>query len=222
MQTCPICGSEYEGLLCSCGYDLSCDYALYPTFLRLPDGMQSNSARQADYLASLRREDCPCCGRRVEGDYCGFCGFHVAGILGIRSQDRVDAIATAHREAFLRDLTDIAIVNYHYRWNPDSSRLEMYHADERRLANGTDCHPGIFWSDPLFGQLDTDDYPTLELMLSYRWDGQRKTLRVPVPTVRTDNFWRVGLLIDDQLRLRVFLGDPTEFTTSEPVNLDLK
>lgn len=221
MNSCPICGSEYEGLLCSCGYDLSCDYERYPTFIQLPEGLESNSARRAGYLASLRRDDCPCCGRYADGDYCGFCGFHVAGILGIRSADRVETIAAAHRERFLSALTDIAVVNYHYRWNAETSRLEMHHADERILADGKACHPGIFWSDPLFGQLDTDDFPTLDLMLSYRWNGARKTLRVTVPTVRTHNFWQVGLLIDDQLRLRVFLGDPTEFTTSEPVALDL-
>ena len=217
VQTCPICESEYDGRLCGCcGFDPCQDYESFLTLMPLPADLRSVAGLRADYLASLRREDCPCCGRHVERDYCGFCGFHVAGLKGIRSQERVDALAAAHREAFLKDLTDIAIVNYHYRWNGETSRLELSRADERRIADGTQCHPGIFWTEPLFGQLDTNDYPTLELMLSYRWLGKRRTCKVTVPTLRTDTFWRVGLLIDDSLSLRVFLGGPTEFTVSEP------
>ncbi len=222
MKICPICGTEYDELLCpECGYDLSRDYEQFPTFLPLPRGIGSIATRRADYEASQRRDECPCCGRHVTSGYCGFCGFHVAGLAGIRSKAQVEARAAAHRELYLSDLRDISIVNYHYEWNPETSRLEFRNADERRLADGRDCHPGIFWSEPIFGQLSTEDYPSLELMLSYRWRGNRKTCRVTVPTVRTDSFWQVGLLMDAQLRLQAFLGDPTKFSVSEPVALDL-
>ncbi len=222
MKTCPICAMEYDVAVCPvCGYDQSRDYERYPTLGSVPQGSPSRAGLQADYEASLHRDECPCCGRHVEGKYCGFCGFHMSEILGIRSAAQVEALGAAHRENFLGDLKDISLVNYHYQWDPETSRLEFHHADERRLADGRDCHPGIFWSGPLFGQLDTNDYPDLELTLSYRWRGRLGSCKVTVPTVRTDDFWRVGLLLDAQLRLQVFLGSPTKFSVSQPVMLDL-
>ncbi len=222
MKICPICGIEYEQLQCpECGFDPSRDYEQYPTLAPLPGDLPSLAVQRAEYEASLRRDECPCCGRHVESTYCGFCGFHMGSIAGIRSAEQVDALAAAHREIYLSDLQEISIVNYHYQWNPETSRLEFYNADEQFLANGCDCHPGICWSEPLFAQLSPNDYPTLELLLSYRWRGSRKTCKVTVPTVKTDSFWRIGLLMDSQLRLQVFLGDATKFSVSEPVALDL-
>lgn len=221
MWSCPVCQQENSAATCPvCGYDPSRDYGAHPTLARIPEGSVSVSGRRAAYLARQYRF-CPCCGRPAEDAYCGFCGLHMDRLRRTPDPDQAARMAADHREAFLAGLKDISVILYRYRWNPAASRLELRNAEGLRLADGQDCHPGVFWSEPLFGQLDPDDYPQLELKLSYFWRGRKKTAALTVPTLRTGSFWQLGLLVDDRLRLRVFLGDPTAFTVSEPLELEL-
>ncbi len=49
MQVCPICGTEYDDLHCTCcGYDESLDYERYPTLQPIPKKCSSNGARRAN------------------------------------------------------------------------------------------------------------------------------------------------------------------------------
>ena len=45
MRKCPICGSEYRGLVCAvCGFDASADREAYPTLVRPADARQAKSS----------------------------------------------------------------------------------------------------------------------------------------------------------------------------------
>lgn len=216
MWICPVCATKSDGPFCSsCGFDRSCDYEKYPTFAKVSG--QAVSARKAAYEDSLRPKTCPICGRELSGDTCDYCGFRVAGVQSAL----VNALAQAHRQKLLETVTDISVVNYEYTWNQELSRLMVSDVSERKLADGKQCSPGVFWTEPLFAQLDPDDYPAVEMLLHYCVNGQKKSLKLNIPTIQCDDFWRMGLLIDGSLRLCVFLGSPAKFTVSEPIELEL-
>ncbi len=54
MQVCPICGTEYADLHCTCcGYDESQDFERYATLQPVPEGTASIAGWKAEYEASL-------------------------------------------------------------------------------------------------------------------------------------------------------------------------
>ncbi len=58
MQVCPICGTEYDDLRCTCcGFDKSQDFERYPTLQPVPKGMTSIAGRKAEYEAEM---ESPC------------------------------------------------------------------------------------------------------------------------------------------------------------------
>lgn len=217
MWICPVCGKESNQPFCSCcGFDRSCHYEQYPTLSKQVSA-QAVSARKAAYEASLLPKTCPSCGKDLNGDSCGYCGFRVAGAQSAL----INVLAQAHRQKILEAITDIGVVNYQYEWSEEFSRLTVRNVSERKLADGKQCSPGVFWSEPLFAQLDPNDYPALELQMYYSVKGKKKQIKLDMQTIRCDDFWRIGLLIDASLNLRVFLGSPAKFTVAEPIALEL-
>lgn len=111
-------------------------------------------------------------------------------------------------------------MTYAYKWNEMKSRLELDKKSEQRLANGIECYPVIKWTNNIFGQLPVGK--DIALKLSYKFKGVKRQISCAVPTVQCEDFWKLGIIIDQSLKLKVFLGTERNYAESAPLNLELK
>lgn len=162
---------------------------------------------------------CQCCGAELTGSRCGYCGFVEIIDMDGTGSEVVRSMAAVHKKNLAAAITDISIVSYSYRWNDAKSRLELDKKEELKLADGADCYPGLLWSTQDFGQMAAGK--DLSLDLSYRVRGAEKHLSCTIPTVQCDDFWKLGLLIDQNLKLQLLLGTEKKHAQTEPMPLEL-
>lgn len=163
---------------------------------------------------------CQCCGAELTGSRCAYCGFVEIIDMDGTGNEVVQNMAAVHKKNLVAAITDISIVSYSYKWNEAKSRLELDKKETLKLADGNDCYPGMLWTAQSFGQLAAGKDLTLDI--SYRFRGVQKQVSCTVPTVQSDDFWQVGLLIDQNLKLKVFLGTKKKNAEAEPVALELQ
>lgn len=162
---------------------------------------------------------CQCCGTQMKGSKCGYCGFVEIIDMDGSGTELVQNMAAAHKKRLIAALTDLAVVSYRYTWNEAKSCLEMDRKEELKIADGADCCPNVKWSSQDFGQLPAGKDITLDI--SYRFKGVKKQCTCVVPTVQCDDFWKVGMVIDRNLKLRILLGTESKHAKSAAFDLDL-
>lgn len=163
---------------------------------------------------------CQCCGTKMNASKCDYCGFVEIIDMDGSGTELVQSMAANHKKNIASVITDISVVSYSYKWNEANSRLEMDKKEELKIADGTDCYSKIKWGNQVFGQLPVGKNITLNI--SYKFKGNKKPLSCSIPTVQCDDFWRVGVVIDKTLRLKVFLGTERNHTESAALDLELK
>lgn len=240
MGKCSLCGKEIQTLTCeACGYDESRNYERFSTLCPIAPGAASLAQQKRKMEAARTRyrmtteamgkhavdkfspkkgpgtqaeegPKCWCCGTRFYGPNCPNCNF-----IAIRDDDPdhaelIRGLARKHRQQILGELTDFSVVTYNYQWDHKAGKMTCAGEERKKLADGLDCQE-IFWSEPIFGQLEAGT--PVPITLSYRYQGVKHQLELEIPAVRSDGFWQIGLCIDAELRLVVFLGDPTHFQT---------
>lgn len=249
MRKCALCGKMISVTVCDeCGYDESCNYGFFPTFGLIAMGMDSLTVAKRKWEAARsiyrltagdmgklaveripakeRREkpeneglECWCCGRNFFGTNCPHCNF-----IAIRDDSPEHAglirdLAMKHRQKIIEELTDFYVIVHCYQWNEKAGKTACAGEKHIRMADGVDCQ-NVFWSEPMFGQLPQDGDP-VPISLSYRYQGVKRQVELEIPAVPGNDFWQIGLCIDSNLCLVVFLGDPVHFHT-EKVKVDLK
>ncbi len=162
---------------------------------------------------------CQCCGRPIRGSRCGYCGFVEIIDMDGSGAELVRNMAEKHRKNIIAALTDLSIISYTYQWNAERSRLEMHSQEELSLAAGADCYPHTKWTGQAFAQMPATQDITLEL--SYKYKNNKKRITCTIPTVRCDDFWKIGFAIDRSLKLTVLLGTQKNHTQSAPMDLEL-
>lgn len=94
MQSCPICGKEYDAALCSnCSFDQSCNYESFPTFGNLPGTTLSVAQKARNWNAKFQRVSrqvtyCPHCGTPSQYEHqllCHNCNLFVDSYANFRS-----------------------------------------------------------------------------------------------------------------------------------------
>ena len=221
VKNCPVCEKKVEQAVCeACGFDFSLDYENNPTFMRISQTVKSVNNLRAERRQKQFRGYCKCCGRFFSGESCLYCGFPAIEDDNPENQKHIKHLAKTHRAKIVAELTDFSICCFQEQCEKEGRWVES--PETLRIADGQDCVARIYWSNILFGQMSTEKMPTITLKLEYRYQGAKRTIQCKVPTIRTNYFWKVGIQIEPNLCLRVYLGNEGEYTRSEPITLRLK
>lgn len=242
MGKCSLCGKVIETLVCDvCGYDESRNYEFFSTLSAIAPGMDSLAAGKRKREASRgsyrmtaesmgrfavervpakkgkenpedRGTECWCCGRKFFGANCPYCNFIAIRDNSPENAELIRNLALKHRQKIIEELTDFCVISYRYQWDHRAGKMVCVGEDRIKLGDGVDCQK-VCWSEPLFGQLPQEEGSPVPISLSYRYQGVKHQLELEIPAVRGDNFWQIGLCIDSDLSLVVFLGDPAHFHT---------
>ena len=96
-------------------------------------------------------------------------------------------------------------------------------AEEARveLGDARDFFQRIVWADKSFGQLRSGSGTDLGLDITYFYRGMQRKVSCRIPTVRGDDFWRLGISLDASLHLKVYLGSGKNYIESAPIPLAL-
>ena len=222
VKVCPVCGRKEEAAFCmECGFGFSTNYEQYPTLMPIPPAVKSVQKLRAEYKAKKSGGKCKCCGQVYAGENCPRCGFAAIFDEDPANQAHIEALASKHRTEVLEEITDISIMCYQYKWDPDTGRFDNIAAKEERLCTGLECYDQIYWSALRFAQLPADTNEVLNLRLSYRYQGVKRSYYCNVPVGRSDGFWRLGVRIDAAMSLQLFLGSPEQYTQSNPFSMQL-
>ena len=163
---------------------------------------------------------CQCCGAQMNTTRCDYCGFVEIIDMDGSGTELVNSMAASHKQNIVAAITELSVVSYSYRWNEAKSRLEMDKKEEIKLADGVECYPGLKWTSQNFGQMSAGQEITLEL--TYKFKGRKKKLSCTIPTVQCEDFWKLGMVIDQNLKLKLFLGTEKTQTQSAALELELK
>lgn len=166
------------------------------------------------------QKKCQCCGADMSGSRCGYCGFREIIDMDESGTELLRSLVSAHKKRLLKGITDISVVSYQYAWNAGKSALEQKAREQIKLADGEDCYGKVYWAKQEFGQLPSAK--EVRFALSYRINGAERTMEVALPSVICDDFWKLGLIIDESLKLQVFLGTGKHHTVSEILALNLQ
>ena len=166
------------------------------------------------------QKKCQCCGTDVSGSKCAYCGFREIIDMDESGTELLHTLVSNHKERLIEGITDISVVSYLYGWNQKKSALEKKQKEVVKLADGKDCYRNIHWAAQNFGQLASAK--EIQLEFSYRVNGNEKTLTATLPAVICDDFWKIGLTIDEALHLQIFLGTQRNYSKTEQIPLDLK
>jgi hypothetical protein len=87
------------------------------------------------------------------------------------------------------------------------------------LADGKDCFKKVFWHGQDFVQANQGKW---QMTIRYKVDGKDKSVSVDIATPKTEDFWKLGVMLDEHLRLNIFLGEEKQHTSVSGVVLSLQ
>ena len=160
---------------------------------------------------------CCVCGKEYEEKAvgaCPRCGFPSI-LMTDDSPEMQEALRQTVEEYRKQLLGEFSVYVRAYEFEKTSE--ELTEKGERRIliAGSGQLAPGkAVWSDLLFGVSD-------ELVLSVELEKNEETRAFTLkmlPPGRKDS-WRAGAMLDDELRLRLLVGDEEEPSVSDPVEL---
>lgn len=166
------------------------------------------------------QKKCQCCGVETARSKCDYCGFREIIDMDESGTELLQTLVRNHQQRLVEGITDISVVSYLYGWNQKKSALEKKKKEVVKLADGKECYRNTHWSEHNFGQLASAK--EIQLELSYQVNGKEKTLTANLPAVICDDFWKLGLTIDETLHLQIFLGTQKNYSSTEWIPLDLK
>lgn len=166
------------------------------------------------------QKKCQCCGADMNGSKCGYCGFREIIDMDESGTELLHTLVSNHKNRVIEGITDISVVSHLYGWNAKKAALEKKKKETLKLADGTDCYRNLYWAGQDFGQLAS--LKEIQLEISYRVNGNEKQLTVTLPSPSCDDFWKLGLTVDESLHLQILLGTEKSHTSSQWLSLDLK
>lgn len=148
--------------------------------------------------------NCRVCSTELEQKYsrCPYCGYDNRPILTVSSEDSSD-----HRRELLSKISAFSIKICKYRWNEQKRSFGMLETVELFDKNltGNDYYKDVKVSDIEIAQIGVGK--TKKLEIEYNYDGKPQKAAFEITPVQSGSPWRIGLLIDERLRLSVFIGD---------------
>ena len=166
-------------------------------------------------------DGCLVCGRDISGcEYCSYCGHMVVRDTDGSGYAQEDA--DTYKKNLLSNLTRFGIDIYQYNIISQGSIPQLV-ADGTKRANLGDaekCYQNIVWLDSK-GSLAKHDSSAsgCDVVVHYRNGKKQRQVKLAVPLIKTNDFWNFGIMIDERLSLRAYIGSAEEHSESEPVDL---
>ena len=144
---------------------------------------------------------------------CSYCGYENRAILNVELDDSMD-----FKNGVLSQVKDFSIMANQYKWNAsketfDSTPSEISLPEDKN--NGKALMEGIVFTDPIIAQVGIGEEQELEIC--YSVNGKSKTVIAKITPKQSDDFWKLGMKIDENLKLHVYLGE----TESDSIPLEL-
>lgn len=166
---------------------------------------------------------CRCCGCEISSVKCIRCGLINAVILDEEGEKNAVNRAEEHKKRLISKIRSFAVWGYEYKWNDASNKLELQTKHEIPLAQeGIECFMKEWWSEPLFGQSISDDITERKVELLYKFDDVQKSITANIKTIFSDNLLSLGLYIDENFNLTVYLGSKKKHSQSAKYSLELE
>lgn len=151
---------------------------------------------------------CECCGCEITESYiCPKCGFEHVGIIGENSNIN-EINAEEYREELVSYITDISVVLLEY--SVIDNRYVETGRSLLKISDGIDAYKRIEWAGAKIGKNQPgDNIEKATLTVSYKYKGVEKKVDVSGFTrpAKSNNFWDIGVKIDDRLNLSLFLDN---------------
>ena len=231
MWTCPVCQNNCTENFCqTCGFDHSADFEQFPTLQPLPAGSRAISVLRQQRQAQQQVQQqvippvqhsvhhCPSCNTPLSSHICHYCGFDMSKFPTLEVALQTGA---NHRHAIFNALTNFAITTYQYVWAPARSRLERQCMKVIPFGNAQHFYNNIHWLPETFAQVHGNNNTALDLNISYLYRNVKKTLYCKIPTVHGNNFWQLGISIDNSLHVTFHLRSGDQMISSAPMPLNL-
>ena len=166
-------------------------------------------------------EKCKVCLRKIAGSKCKYCGYICVESLDDYGDSLEFERAAQYKAGLLERITDFSINAYTYKWNSGTSKLDAGRAHVK-IADGVKCFNEIAWSQKSFGQNLDEKQQERPVTISYKYGGNKKELNINLKTIKCNDFWKLGVMIHDNMTVSFYLGTTDNYTVSGPFDLELK
>lgn len=162
---------------------------------------------------------CKCCAKEIMGNKCTYCNYLNIELLDDSGVVQERERAKNYKENLLSRLTDFTINAYTYKWNSTISKLENGRS-KIIIADSIDSFDKIIWCEKSFGQNINDNQNERPLNISYKVNGKEKVLNALLKTIKCEDFWKLGVMINHDLTVSFYLGTKSNHVISGPFDLD--
>lgn len=149
---------------------------------------------------------CKVCGTEIKSGTCPYCGFENIVILGVSDDSKMNEYANAYKSKLINGIKNISVKTYKYDWNNSNTDIEEKSTTKFRLCDGVDCFDKVYKCPEKFGQNPADTVEERTMYISYEIDGKEKTTSVTLKPVKCPDHWELGIKIDSNLKLSVYVG----------------
>jgi hypothetical protein len=74
-----------------------------------------------------------------------------------------------------------------------------------RIADGAECFKRLVWAKENFAQ--APEQGKRPMTIRYTFDGKPKSVSFDIATPKTGDYWKIGIMLDDHLKLNVYLDE---------------
>lgn len=164
---------------------------------------------------------CKCCGRETESSKCWYCRHQNITLLDDSGLQKEIERGQKKKQQILDSIKDISINKFIYKWNDDQNTIEPAGTERDVICNGTSCYENTVWSSSEFAQVPAVENGAKSITIFYTLDGVSKSVTTEINTIATEDFWKIGVKITDDLRMVVYLGTVSNNSSSEAFDIDL-
>lgn len=164
---------------------------------------------------------CKCCGHEVVGSKCPYCGCMNIALLDNSASSTESERCNKYKMKIIEQLRDFSIEAYNYKWNETTSKLELVGRIHTKIADGNDSFGKIKWSEKSFGQNFDDNEKERTVTIGYEFKDQKHTINAVLKTVKCDDFWKIGIRLNDDLTISIYLGTESNYTSSGPYPIEI-
>lgn len=159
---------------------------------------------------------CLCCGRAIVGNECKYDGFFNVVLLDESGLSKEKEHAEAHCTKIVDGIKEISFSAYKYSGCEPEGRAKIV------ITDGKQCYKKLVWSKESFAQNTDESEKVRTVEICYTVNGVAKTVSVDLELVRCSDFWKLGVEIQEDLSLVVYLGTTDQYTKSKAYDLELK
>lgn len=162
---------------------------------------------------------CNCCSHEIVGSKCTYCNYINVELLDDSGLHAEEERAEKYRKSLVKRLSDFSINAYSYKWNKKNAQLNTGRTIVK-IADGDSSYKSIVWSKESFGQNLDNEQKNRNVNVLYKIDGIEKSLDVKLETIKCDDFWKLGMMINPDLTVCFYLGTSEKYTVSRPYELN--